>query len=173
MLSTRLGPAGSLRQDRRRRRRPWAMLLPALALVVAGCAQPGTGTPRSGPATASKSPAAVMVGPDDGGRTVNLEVGDRLVVRLQTAGRPSRFLPPWMLRLPPSRVLERVPGDPDAARVVLVAAEGGTVRLLLVKRAGCAPPLRCPVAAAGPTGQREWMRPPLAGVMVVITVRVR
>jgi hypothetical protein len=171
MLSTRLGPAGSLRQDWRRR--PWAALLPALALVVAGCAQRGTGTPRSGPATASSSPNTVMVGPDDGGRTVNLEVGDRLVVRLQTAGRPSRFLPPWMLRLPPSRVLERVPGDPDAARVVLVAAEGGTVRLLLVKRAGCTPPLRCPVAAAGPTGQRERMRPPLAGVTVVITVRVR
>jgi hypothetical protein len=47
------------------------------------------------------------------------------------------------------------------------------VRLLLVKRAGCAPPLRCPLAAAGPTGQGERMRPPLAGVTVVITVRMR
>src|SRR5215218_9160734 len=39
--------------------------------------------------------------------------------------------------------------------------------------AGYAPPLRCPVAAAGPTGQSERMRPPLAAVTVVITVRVR
>ena len=171
MLSTWLGPAGPRRQDRRRR--SWAVLLAALALLVAGCAQPGTGTPGSGPATPSSSPTTVTVGPDDGGRTVDLEVGDRLIVQLHTAGRPSRFPPPWTLRMPPTKVLERVPGDPDATRVMLVAAGPGTVRLLLVKRAGCAPPLRCPVAAAGPTGQSERMRPPLAGVTVVITVRVR
>ena len=139
MLSERLGPVGSLRQDRSRR--SWAALLPALALLVAGCAQPGTGTGLSTAATSSMSPATVTVGPDDGGRTVDLQVGDRLIVQLQTAGRPSRFPPPWTLRLPPSRVLERVPGDPDATRVVLVAAGPGTVRLLLVKRASCAPPL--------------------------------
>ena len=171
MLTARLQFPGSRGQGQGRR--SWVVLLPALALVVAGCAQPGAGTSRSGPATASSSPTTVMVGPDDGGRTVDLEVGDRLVVQLQTAGRPSRFPPPWTLRLPPSRVLERVPGDPDATRVVLVAAGPGTVRLVLVKRAGCAPPLRCPLAAAGPTGQGERMRPPLAGVTVVITVRMR
>jgi hypothetical protein len=171
MLSTRPGPAGPLRQDRRRR--SWAVLLPALALLVTGCAQPGTGTAHSGPATASSSPTTVTVGPDDGGRTVDLEVGDRLIVQLQTDRRPSRFPPPWTLRMPPTKVLKRVPGDPDATRVMLVAAGPGTVRLLLVKRAGCAPPLRCPVAAAGPTGQGERVRPPLAGVTVVITIRVR
>jgi hypothetical protein len=47
----------------------------------------------------------------------------------------------------PTKALERVPGDPDATRVMLVAA--------------------------GPTGQSERMRPPLAGVTVVINVRVR
>jgi hypothetical protein len=171
MLSTWLGPAGSLRQDRRRR--SWAVLLPALALLVAGCAQPRTGTAHSGPATASSSPTTVIVSPDDGGRTVDLEVGERLIVQLQTDRRPSRFPPPWTLRMPPTKVLERVPGDPDATRVMLVAAGPGTVRLLLVKRAGCAPPLRCPMATPGPTGQAERMRPPLTGVMVVITVRVR
>jgi hypothetical protein len=171
MLSTWLGPAGSLRQDRSRR--SWAALLPALALLVAGCAQPGTGTAHFGPATASSSPTTVTVGPNDGGRTVDLEVGDRLLVQLQTDRRPSRFPPPWTLRMPPTKVLERVPGDPDATRVMLVAAGPGTVRLLLGKRAGCAPPLRCPMAAAGPTGQSERIRPPLAGVTVVITVHVR
>ena len=60
------GPAGSLWPNPRRR--PWAALLPALALVVAGCAQPDTGTAHSGPAAASSSPATVTVGPDDGGR---------------------------------------------------------------------------------------------------------
>jgi hypothetical protein len=171
MLSTWLGPVGSLRQDRRRR--SWAVLLPGLALLVAGCAQPGTGTGPSSAATSSSSPATVTVGPDDGGRTVELEVGDRLIVQLQTDRRPSRFPPPWTLRMPPTRVLKRVPGDPDAARVMLVAAGPGTMRLLLVKRTGCAPPLRCPVAAVGPPGQSERMRPPLAGWTVVITVRVR
>ena len=171
MLSERLGPVGSLRQDRSRR--SWAPLLPALALLVAGCAQPGTGTGPSAAATSSGSPATVTVGPDDGGRTVDLEVDDRLVVQLQRTGRPSRFPPPWTLRMPPSKVLERVPGDPDAPRVVLVAEEQGTARLILARRAGCAPPLRCPVAAAGPTGQSDRMRPPLAGWTVAITVRVR
>ena len=141
--------------------------------MVTGCAQPGTGTLRSGPATASSSPTTVTVGPNDGGRTVDLKVGDRLIVQLQANRQPSRFPPAWTLRMPPSKVLKRVQDDPDATQVVLVADGPGTVRLILVKRAGCAPPLRCPVAAAGPTGQSERMRPPLAGVTVVITVRVR
>ena len=171
MRSAQLGLPAPLQPERKRRL--WPLFLAILALAVTGCAQAGTGTGSAGTVPASRSPATVTVGPDDGGRTVDLEVGDRLVVQLQTAGRPSRFPPLWTLRLPPSTALERLPGDPDATRVVLVAAGPGTVRLLLVKRASCAPPLRCPVAAAGPTGQRERMRPPLAGVTVVITVRVR
>lgn len=156
-----------------RKRRLWPLLLAILALGVTGCAQAGTGADSAGTVPASRSPATVTVGPDDGGRTVDLQVGDRLIVALHTGQRPSRFGPAWTLRVPPSGVLERVPGDPDAARVVLVAEEPGTVRLVLVKRVGCAPPLLCPVAAAGPTGQREPTRPPLAGATVAITVRVR
>jgi hypothetical protein len=156
-----------------RNRRLWPLLLAILVLAVTGCAQAGTGAGSGGAVPAARSPATVTVGPDDGGRTVDLQVGDRLIVQLHTGQRPSRFGPAWTLRLPPSRVLERVPGDPDAARVVLVAEEPGTVRPTLVKRVGCAPPLRCPVAAAGPTGQREPTRPPLAGATVAITVRVR
>jgi hypothetical protein len=149
------------------------LLLTALSLAITGCAQAATGTGPSQVSTASSSPATVTVGPADGGRTVDLRVGDRLVVRLDTTGRPGRLPPPWTLRLPPSQVLKRIQGDPDATRVVLVADTAGTVRLLLVKRASCLPPLRCPVAAAGPGGQSERMRPPLAGVTVAITVRVR
>jgi ferric-dicitrate binding protein FerR (iron transport regulator) len=154
------------------RRRPWPLLLAALALAVTGCAQAPAGPGPSQGATASSAPATVTVGPADGGRTVDLRVGDRLVVRLDTAGRPARLPPTWTLRLPSSGVLERIQADPDPTRVVLVAAGAGTVRLLLVKRASCSPPLRCPVAAAGPGGG-ERMRPPLAGATVAITVRVR
>ena len=155
----------------RLRRRPWPMLLAALALAVTGCAQAGIGSGPSGAATPSSSPATVTVGPEDGGRTVDLEVGDRLIVRLDTATRPARFPPAWALRLPPSQVLRR--GDHDGTRVGLVADTSGTVRLLLVKRTSCSPPLRCPMDAVGPSDQSERMRPPLAGVTVVITVHVR
>jgi hypothetical protein len=148
------------------RRRRWALLLPVLALALAGCAHPGTGSPR----TAAASPATVTVAPADGGRTVNLEIGDRLVVQLTTATPPAPLRPTWTLRLPPSGVLRRVPGDPDATRVVLVADRPGTVRVVLAKRYGCEPPLRCPVAQ--PLGQSERMRPPLERPTVTITVRV-
>jgi hypothetical protein len=148
------------------RRRLWALLLPVLAVALAGCAQPGTGSPRA----AAASPATVTVGPADGGRTVDLEVGDRLVVQLTTATPPAPLRPAWTLRLSPSGELRRVPGDPAATRVVLVADRPGTVRVMLAKRYGCEPPLRCPVAQ--PLGQSERMRPPLERPTVTITVRV-
>jgi hypothetical protein len=171
MRSARLGLPAPPRPERKQRL--WLLLLAILALQVTGCAQAGTGTGSAGTVPASRSPATVTVGPDDGGRTVDLQVGDRLIVQLYTGRQPSQFGPAWTLRVPPSMVLERVPGDPEATGVVLIAKEPGTVRLVLVKRVGCAPPLRCPVAAPGPTGQREPTRPPLAGATVVITVRVR
>jgi hypothetical protein len=149
------------------RRRLWALLLPMLAVVLAGCADPGAGSPRA----AAASPATVTVGPADGGRTVHLEVGDRLVVQLTTAMSPAPLRPAWTPRVPPSGVLRRVPGDPDATQVVLVADRPGIVRMVLAKRYGCEPPLRCPVAQ--PLGQSERMRPPLERPTVTITVRVR
>jgi len=42
----------------------------------------------------------------------------------------------------------------------------------LVKRQGCGPPLRCPLAA-DPSGQSERMHPPLFPLVVTITVRVQ
>ena len=60
----------------------WPPLLVVLALVVeAGCAQPGTQTLTTDPATTSTPPpTTVTVGPSDDGRTVNLKLGDRLIV---------------------------------------------------------------------------------------------
>jgi hypothetical protein len=172
MATSRTRLPASLQPERKRRR--WPSLLAILAVAVTGCAQAGTGTGSADAATASSSAATVTVGPDDGGRTVDLQVGDRLIVALHTGQRPPRFPPAWTLRMPPSKVLERVPGDPDAKRVVLVAEAPGTVRLALARRPGCAPPLRCPLAvAADPAGESGRTRPPLAGVTVAITVRVR
>ena len=153
--------------------RLWPLLVPILALVVvAGCAQPGTQTLSADPAPISTPSATVTVGPNDDGRTVDLKVGDRLIVELTGTTTPSRLRPAWTLRVPSSRVLRRVPGNPDATWVVFVADQPGTVRLVLVKRLGCYPPLRCP--AAGPaSNESERMRPPLNGVTVPITVRVR
>ena len=168
MLTARTEQSMPRRQSRRVRR--WALLLPILVLAAGGCAQQGTGTPQAA-ATASPSPATVTVGPSDGGRTVDLKVGDRLIVEL-TGTTPSRLRPAWTLRAPATKVLRRVPGSPDAPRVMFVANQAGSVRLVLVRRLGCYPPLRCPVA--GPTGsESERMRPPLNGVTVPITVRVR
>jgi hypothetical protein len=103
---------------------------------------------------------------------VDLTIGDRLIVELTGTTPPSRLRPGWTLRAPATKVLRRVPGNPDATQVILVADQPGTVQLVLVKRIGCYPPLRCPVAAPG-ASESERMRPPLNGVTVPITVRVR
>jgi hypothetical protein len=168
-------PTSRTEQARPRQRgwevRRWALLLPILLLAATGCAQQGTGTPQAA-AKVATSPATVTVGPTDGGRTVDLRVRDRLIVQLTGTTPPSRLQPAWTLRSPASKVLRRVPGNPAATQIVFVADQPGTVRLVLVKRLGCYPPLRCPVA--GPTdSESERMRPPLNGVTVPITVRVR
>jgi hypothetical protein len=89
-----------------------------------------------------------------------------------TTKPPSKSPPAWMLRPPPSKVLKRVQGKPDPTQVVFVADGAGTVRLTLVKRLGCYPPLRCPLAAQA-LGQSEQMHPPLPTAMAIIAVRVR
>ena len=151
----------------------WPPLLVILALVVVtGCAQPGAQTLAADPGTTSTPPATITVGPNDGGRTVDLKVGDRLIVQLSTARRPSRFPPAWMVRSPPSKVLKRVQGNLTPTQAVFVADGPGTVRLLLVKREGCSPPLRCPLAAQA-LGQSEQRHPPLPTAMAIIAVRVR
>jgi hypothetical protein len=169
MLTSRTEQARPRRQGWEVRR--WALLLPILVLAATGCAQQGTGTPQVA-AKVATSPATVTVGPTDGGRTVDLRVRDRLIVQLTGTTPPSRLRPAWTLRSPSSKVLRRVPGNPDATRVVFVADQPGTVRLVLVKRLGCYPPLRCPVAGPA-SSESERMRPPLNGVTVPITVRVR
>jgi hypothetical protein len=169
MLTARTGPARPCRLGWELRR--WALLLPVLVLAASGCAQQGTGTPQA-TAKAFPSRATVTVGPTGGGRTVDLNVGDRLIVELTGATPPSRLRPAWTLRAAASKVLQRVPGNYHATRVVFVADQPGTIQLVLVRRLGCYPPLRCPVA--GPSAsESERMLPPLNGVTVPITIRVR
>jgi hypothetical protein len=169
MLTARTEHSRPHRQSGNARR--WALLLPILVLAAGGCAQQSTGTPQAA-AKPAASPATVTVEPTDGGRTVDLKVGDRLIVELTGTTPQSRLRPAWTLRAPASKVLQRVPGNPDATRVMFVADQPGTVQLVLVKRLGCYPPLRCPVAGPG-ASESERMRPPLNGVTVPITVRVR
>jgi hypothetical protein len=53
-----------------------------------------------------------------------------------------------------------------------MAQAPGMIRLSLVKRQGCSPPLRCPLAA-DPSGQSERMHPPLPAVVITITIRAQ
>jgi hypothetical protein len=155
MLTARTEHSRPHRQSGNARR--WALLLPILVLAAGGCAQQSTGTPQAA-AKPAASPATVPV--------------ERLIVELTGTTPQSRLRPAWTLRAPASKVLQRVPGNPDATRVMFVADQPGTVQLVLVKRLGCYPPLRCPVAGPG-ASESERMRPPLNGVTVPITVRVR
>jgi hypothetical protein len=146
--------------------RRW-LLSVVVATVAAGCAQPGNQALGAGQA-AGAAPATVTVGTADDGKTVDLQVGDRLVVELNAAKRQSRPLGSWRLQVPRTTVLKRVDDASTLTRVVLAAQAPGTVRLLLHLRRSCDPPLQCPMAE--PTGQSERMAPPLAAV--VITIRV-
>ena len=153
----------------RRGRAAGRWLLPIVVLAVAGgCAQPDTQALGETAATPTE-PATVTVGPNDGGKTVDLKVGDRLVVELRAAKQPSRFSRAWTLELPRSTVLKRVDRDSTLTRVVLIAEAPGTVRLLLLQRRSCDPPLQCPMA--DPSGQSERMHPPLPAVAITIRVQ--
>jgi hypothetical protein len=140
------------------------LLLLVVLAVTAGCAQPG-----AGPAATRPEPATVTVGPADGGKTVDLQVGDRLLVELAAAKQPSRFSRFWRLQVPPTKVLERVDRDSTLRRVVLVAQAPGRVRLLLYQRPSCDPPLLCPMA--NPSGQRQRISRPLPAVAITIRVQ--
>lgn len=162
MPTPRPGQPGT--QPRGRATRRW--LLPLVVLAMAGgCAQPDTQALGETAAT----PATVTVGPNDGGKTVDLNIGDRLVVELQAAKQPSQSSRAWTLELPQSMVLKRVDRDSTVMRVVLIAAAPGTVRLLLLQRGSCDPPRLCPMAE--PSGQSERMHRPLPAVAITIRVQ--
>jgi hypothetical protein len=161
MLTPRLGPVGSQRRGRAARR--W--LLAIVVLAVAGCAQPGARAVGG----AVPPPATVTVGPGDAGKTVNLRVGDHLVVELSAARQPVRLLRPWKLQVPPSRVLQRLDRDSTLTRAVLVAEAPGTVRLLLLPGERCDPPLACPMIGA--SGQNDRTHRPSLGLPIIIRVQ--
>jgi hypothetical protein len=165
MPTPRPGQPGTQRRGRAARR--W--LLPIVVLAMAGgCARPGTQALGETAATPA-APATITVGPNDGGKTVDLRVGDRLVVELREAKQPSQFSRAWTLELPRSSVLKRVDQDSTLMRVVLIAEAPGTVRLLLLQRRSCDPPRLCPMAE--PSGQSERMHRPLPAVAITIRVQ--
>ena len=147
------------------------LLLAILLLVVAGCAREGSRSPNADAVATLTSPVTVTVGPADDGKTVDLRVGDRLVVELGTAKQPSRFPSAWTLGSLPPKPLRRVQDESSATRVLFVAQAPGTVQLFLVKRQDQYSPLRSsPVSPSGPS---EQVRPPGPPVVVTITVRVQ
>jgi len=147
----------------------WLLLSIVMLAVAGGCAQPDTQPLSADAADLPAEPVTVTVGPGDGGKNVDLKVGDRLVVELRATKQPSRFWRAWTLEVPRSKVLKRVDSDSTLTRVVLVAETPGTVRLLLLQRRGCDPPLQCPLA--DPSGQSERMHPPLPAVAITIRVQ--
>jgi hypothetical protein len=159
------GQAATRRHGHAARR--W-LLSVVVAAVVAGCAQPGSQSLGAGE-NGGAPPTTVTVGPADDGRTVDLQVGDRLVVDLSGTKRQPRSLGTWRLQVPRTTVLRRIGNASTLTRVVLAAEAPGTVRLLLSHRRSCDPPLQCPMA--GPTGPSERMAMPLPAV--VITIRVQ
>jgi hypothetical protein len=165
MPTPRTGSPQPGRQRRTGSRGPLLVSILTLAIVT-GCAQ----TLAADPAATSTSPATITVGPVDDGKTVDIEVGARLVVQLQTAKRPSRFPPAWTLRSPPSKALKRIKEGSNPTQVVFVADRPGTVRLTLVKRRGCYPPLRCPLAA---DPSSDGTGPPLPSATATVTIRVQ
>jgi hypothetical protein len=70
----------------------WRLLPILMVTVVAGCAQPGSQAVSVEAAATCTSWATVTIGPNDGDRTVDLRVGDRLVVELREGKQPSRLL---------------------------------------------------------------------------------
>jgi hypothetical protein len=167
MPTSQPGPEQPARQ--RPGGRVWQLLSILIVVAVAGCAQPGTQPLGDEPTITSIPPATVAVGPNDDGRTVDLKVGDQLIVELTAAQQPSRFSAAWTLQLPPSAVLRRVDSDTTRTRAVFDAQAPGTVRLILRQRRGCDPPRQCPLA--GPSGQSERMHPPLPAVAITIRVQ--
>jgi hypothetical protein len=160
---------GQIETEQRGRTAARRWLLPIVVLALAaGCAQQGTQANDETAATPAE-PATVTIGPDDSGKTVDLNVGDRLVVELRAAKQPSRLPRIWTLELPRSKVLKRVDRDSTFTRVVLIAEALGTVRLLLLQRGSCDPPRLCPMAE--PSGQSERMHRPLPAVAITIRVQ--
>lgn len=123
-----------------------SVLLLALALATVGCA--------SATRTLGRTPQRVVVGPTDMGRTIRLEVGDRLVVDL---GAPGGIVPvEWNLVLYPKEALRLTARDSDHQRFEFLAAASGTGQVVLAGRVGCDVPLagsmsgpRCPLLGAG------------------------
>jgi hypothetical protein len=161
---------GQRELGRRPRVRPTWRVLPILAVLLSGCAQPSTSTLVGGPAVASGPATTIVVGPDDDGRTYHLKVGERLVVELRPTSQPSRRST-WTLRPPPSTALKRLDRDSDPRRVTFLAQAAGTVQLVLLKPRGCQPPLRCPLA--DPSGMSQGIHPPLPAQVVTIIIQVQ
>jgi hypothetical protein len=146
-----------------------------VAVLLGGCA--GIGGYQGGPAQGG---SRVQVGIAERGRTVPLQVGDRLVLALPKAGQPSdiaaRFPGSWVLVKHPQAlklVSERASRD---GHFELVAWRPGKGPVVVIGPGWCgggpmvqaAPSIRCPVAAGDAAGNL-----PSRPGSFMITVQVR
>ena len=104
----------------------WSMAaVVGLAILAAGCARP---SPQEYQGASQRQPTMVNIGVRDVGRTVELAVGDRLVVVLPPAGPPGSD--PWTLTYP-IELLASVGGGQSSQRRELVARATGTGRIVI------------------------------------------
>jgi hypothetical protein len=114
----------------------------AVGLLTAGC---GSGTPVERAQQGSGSLTTANVGLPDAGKTVRMQVGDRLVVSLGAGGRS------WTMMSFPRKVLS-FPATRDRNwSYVFVAKRRGWGVMRFIRGFSCGPPramsLRCPVQA--------------------------
>jgi hypothetical protein len=140
----------------RRPAAPGVMLLPVMAccvILAGGCARQAGGSQPSGTSRAAGQPHTTTVTLRDAGRTVTLQVGDRLDVALGTARQTGDA---WRLITYPESLLSLLPAPAGHYRFTAYAPGRGT--LTANPTPVCAPtdnpnPMLCPAGDAA--GQRR------------------
>lgn len=125
------------------------------------------GLPACGSSDAAgSSPARHQVGPRDSGELVELAVGDRLVVSLESLPQSA-----WRLLGYPGGILELVERRPHRSRYEFEAKSPGRGSLTLRLAPDCSPPLLRP-CRLGKSGDADSGRPPLFGRAYKLDVHV-
>ena len=151
----------------------WALVL---GLLVTACAEAGGASGVGGSQGGASSGAGahdtgtVEVDLQDRGKTITLEVGDRLAISL-----PDSPESPWVLILYPKHILTRVSGEAGRSAYVFAARAAGTGRIVLFNRSRCGPvpeSLRRPPCPVGDVDAPLDLIRPLGGAFF-LAVRVK
>jgi hypothetical protein len=154
--------------QRRRVARRRTLLAVALCAVLAGGCASQAGSPEPSGAGRAAEPRTTKVTLRDAGRTVTLQVGDRLEVALGTARQTGDE---WRLISYPGSLLSLLPAP--AGHYLFAAASPGRGTLTANPTPVCAPtdnpnPMLCPPRDAGAKDARQ--RPPRARFTLTVHV---